>query len=48
MKVNIENQETTTTLSLYIKQGQNICIIANKTSDLHRKYYKREIKRQQI
>lgn len=35
--MNIEKQETTT-LNLHTKQGQNICIIANKTSD--RKYCK--------
>lgn len=29
MKINIEKQETTTTLNLHIKQGQSTCIIVN-------------------
>lgn len=44
MKINTEKPETTTTLNLHIKQGQNICTTANKTSDIDRKYCKGRLK----
>lgn len=44
MKINIEKQEAMTTLTLHNKQGQNVYITANKTSDLDRKYCKGRLK----